>query len=88
LLSKGGLKVDAIVISPATIKLAPAGTLSAVSVAVVQGIGSAIAAFDPPMLRRVPAPLLSNLANINMLEAGRMSLLCLQHVGLTLLCHL
>jgi hypothetical protein len=88
LLSKGGLEVDAIVVSPATIKLAPARTLYAVSVAVVWGIGSAIAAFDPPMLRHIPAPLLSNLASINMLEAGRMSLLCLQHVGLMLLCHL
>jgi hypothetical protein len=88
LLSKVGLEVDAIVVSPATIKLAPAGTLSVVSVAVVRGIGSAIATFDSPMLRHVPTPLLPNLASINMLEARWMSLLCLQHMGLMLLCHL
>jgi len=82
LLSKRGLVADAIAVLPAIIKLTPAKMLFVASAVVALDIGSDIAASGLPRSPHALAPLMSNLAIHNKLEAGRMSLLHHHQVGI------
>jgi len=76
LLLKRGLVADAIAVLPTIIKLTPASAVVALD------IGSDIAASGLPRSPHALAPLMSNLAIHNKLEAGRMSLLHHHQVGI------
>jgi hypothetical protein len=76
--------VDAIVVLPAIIKLTPAKMLFVASAVIALDIGSDIAASGLPRSPHILAPLMSNLAIHNMLEAGRRLLLHPHQVGIVI----